>query len=308
MSLGIKAIGYYIPEKRSSNLDKRDKFNIDDSFLQNKIGTYYTARKDDEQETSDLCLNAFNNLCTTRQINKTEIECIIVVTQNPDGDGLPHTSAIVHSKLELNENCAAFDISLGCSGFVYGLSVLTSFMASNGFTNGILFTADPYSKIVDPEDKNTSLLFGDAATATLISNDAVFKPLHFKFGTKGSDGEALVSREGVLSMDGRAVFNFSATKVPVQIHALLNEIHYSLDDIDVWLFHQGSKYIVDTLTRKLSINPEKVPVNIYGIGNTVSSSIPLLLKDYIDKKEVKKILISGFGVGLSWSSSVLERI
>jgi len=307
-TVGITDIGVFIPEDLISNQDKKTLFDVDDNFLNSKIGIDFTSRKDSRDETSDLCVKAFANLQQKKKIAVADIKCVIVVTQNPDGDGLPHTSAIVHKKLGLSDNCAAFDVSLGCSGFVYGLSIIESFMSSNGMDCGLLFTCDPYSKIVNPEDKNTSLLFGDAATVTLITDNPVIQTLDFAFGTKGSEGEALVSTNRVLSMDGRAVFNFSATEVPVQIKKILQKNNLTLDTLDIVLLHQGSKYIVDTITRRLGLNAEKVPSNMKNMGNTVSSSIPLLLNQYLQDKSAQSILISGFGVGLSWASCLLQRI
>ncbi len=119
-------------------------------------------RKSPDQETSDLCVAAFQDLCAGRHIDVSKIDCIVVCTQNPDSDGIPHVSAIVHGKLGLSETCASFDISLGCSGYVYGLSLVSSFMEANDLRKGLFFTADPYSKIIDMNDKNTSLLLGTA--------------------------------------------------------------------------------------------------------------------------------------------------
>jgi 3-oxoacyl-[acyl-carrier-protein] synthase-3 len=306
--LGIADIGIYIPESKLSNQDKKSLFEIDDNFLNNKIGIEYTTRKNAGDETSDLCVKAFQNLQEKTGLDKTVIKCVIVVTQNPDGDGLPHTSAIVHSKLGLADDCAAFDISLGCSGFVYGLSVIESFMSANHIEAGLLFTCDPYSKIVNPQDKNTSLLFGDAASVTLINKEPRLKSLAFSFGTRGSESAALFSENRVLTMDGRAVFNFSAVEVPVQIRKILETNDLTLAEIDLFLLHQGSKYIIDTITKRLGIGAEKVPTNLKNIGNTVSSSIPLLLNEYLYDDTVKKILLSGFGVGLSWASGLLERV
>jgi 3-oxoacyl-[acyl-carrier-protein] synthase-3 len=239
---------------------------IDDNFLNNKIGIHFTAKKNLSDDTSDMCVNAYRNLEKKIKIQKEKIECLIVVTQNPDACGLPHTSAIVHGKLALENDCAAFDISLGCSGYVYALSIIKSFMESHNMSNGLLFTCDPYSKILNEEDKNTSLLFGDAATVTLISTYPKLIPKSFIFGTKGIEGNALVCMNHVLTMDGRAVFNFSATEVPIQINKLLLKNSLTVDEIDVFILHQGSKYILDTLKKRLGIEDSKVPTNIKKIG------------------------------------------
>lgn len=308
VNIGIADIASYIPDNFLSNTDRMSQFDIDEDFLKIKIGTSQVSRKFPDQDTSDLCVKAFEALEAKRAINREDVDCMIVVTQNPDGEGLPHTSSIVHGKLNLRDDCAVFDISLGCSGYVYGLSIVRSFMMANGFKCGLLFTSDPYSKIVDSDDKNTSLLFGDAATVTLLSVSPVLSLKKFSFATRGSEGDALKLNEGVLSMNGRAVFNFCATVVPKQITALINDNQLTFSDIDIFLVHQGSRFIVDTLSRKLKIESDKIPLAIEGQGNTVSSSIPLLLEKYIHRKEFSRFVISGFGVGLSWSTGLLERI
>ena len=161
----------------------------------------------------------------------------------------------------MSKNCACFDVSLGCSGYVYGLSVASGFMASNSFDNVVFVTADPYSKIVSKHDKNTSMLFGDAATATLIQNDIDKKGLSLKkamFGTDGSKRASLhVTERQTLEMNGREIFNFSATTVPEQIINLVKSLNYSLDDIDGFIFHHGSKFVVDTIAKKLDISKNR---------------------------------------------------
>lgn len=306
--IGICEIGVYIPEIRVSNSSKKEKFNIDDIFLEDKIGIKYTSKKSNIEDTSDMCKNAYHDLKNKIKFNKNDIKCIVVVTQNPDNDGIPHVSAILHKTLELNEDCAVFDISLGCSGYVYGLSIIESFMMTNEIYCGLLFTCDPYSKIVNVEDKNTSLLFGDAATVTLINTNPLFISVGYKFNTRGLEYNTLYSKNRELIMDGRAVFNFSATQVPKQIISLLNIFNYNINDIDLFLFHQGSKFIIDTLTKRLGINKAKIPFNIENFGNTVSSSIPILLSENLNNNNNKILLISGFGVGLSWASAIFKRI
>jgi 3-oxoacyl-[acyl-carrier-protein] synthase-3 len=306
--IGIQAIGTYIPAGRIDNRQRMAQFEIDEAFLQQKTGMLKLAVKAEDEETSDLCRKAFADLRNKTGLDADDVECIVVCTQNPDGCGLPHTSAIVHAKLGLPDTCAAFDISLGCSGFVYGLSVIQGFMQTNGFRKGVLFTADPYSKIVDQQDKNTSLLFGDGATATLISDSPVWRSGKFLFGSHGKDSSAIEigHDSGKLSMNGRAVFSFSATEVPKNITAMLVANDLAVENIDCFALHQGSRYIVDTLKKKLGIAEGKAPFVAAEYGNTVSSSIPLILSEI--NSEARQIVIAGFGVGLSWASTVLFRI
>ena len=306
---GIETVATYIPEGRMSNMDVIEKFNITEEFLDNKTGSRVLPIKTDSEDTSDLAVEAVKKLLQKTNLDLQKIEGLILCTQNPDGHGLPHTSAIVHGKLGLSSKCAAFDVSLGCSGYVYGISIAIAFAQANNLNNVVFITSDPYSKVVSPDDKNTRLLFGDAATATLLSRGQ--KRIIIKkalFATEGKSGDALKVREDrQLEMNGRAVFNFSATSVPSQINELLSEVKMSIEDIDYFLFHQGSKYILDTLKKRLCLPDEQVVTTISFTGNTVSSSIPILLNEVFEKNLVaNRILMSGFGVGLSYASAILE--
>lgn len=306
MNIGIKEIGSYIPTNYISITE--DLFDgLDKNFIETKLGFHSVTRKEDSHETSDLCVFAYKNLQKKINFKKEDIQCIILCTQNPDSNGLPHTSAIIHKKLEFNDNCATFDISLGCSGYVYGLSIIKSFMTANNFTNGLLFTCDPYSKVIDKHDKNTSILFGDAASVTLINNTPRYTFNDFSFGTNGSLGNAIQkNNNNILEMNGRAVFNFTATKVPESILQFLDNFNLTPSEIDLFILHQGSKFIVDTINKKLGICSDKSPFKSAPYGNTVSSSIPIILEEYLSSNN-SKILLSGFGVGLSWATTYLER-
>ena len=301
--IGIKELGYYIPENKRSNYSLKEKFQIDDSFIENRIGIKAVAFKEKDEEASGLCVKAYNNLQDKTGINIEIVDCIICVTQNPDFN-IPHTSAIIHGKLGANESCACFDISLGCSGYVYGISVIKNFMEGNNFKNGLLFTADPYSKNINPEDKNTFLLFGDAATVTWMAEDYTYEIAKTDFGTMGKDFEELICVDKI-AMNGRAIFNFAARKVPTSLKKTLKLNETSLKEIDLVIFHQGSKYIVDTLSGFLKLEADKVPFDIADYGNTISSSIPIILSKRMNERR-KKILITGFGVGLSWATTILK--
>ena len=308
--LGIKAIASYFPEQRVNNVDRAEETGKSVEFIVDKVGFTSLLRKNEEEETSDLCVQAFEALLAKKPgINREEIDCLIVVTQNPDGFGLPHTSAIVQHKLGLSENVAAFDVSLGCSGFVYALDVIQSFMSAQGMRHGLLFTADPYSKVIDPQDYNTELLFGDAAAVTYITENPVFVSRKSTYSTNGKLSHSIKvdASTRTLSMLGNNVFKFAVSKVPPQIEKCLEKNGLNKSDIDLYLLHQGSKYIIDNLVPILGVDADKVPFLAAETGNTVSSSIPLMLEQAMDTDE-KMILISGFGVGLSWATSVLERI
>lgn len=309
-AVGIRAIGTYLPEGRVDNMARIADFGKDAVFLEEKLGFKKLARKSADEEPSDLCVSAWEDLLRQVELKGEMIDCLIVCTQNPDAAGLPHTSAIVHAKLGFGTSVAAFDISLGCSGYVYGLSIISSFMEMNNLNNGLLFTADPYSKVLDPTDHNTELLFGDGATVTWVSQDMpCYRLGRSLFSTDGSGRGAiqLDKDERKIRMKGRSVFNFTMKVVPEQIRACLVENDCAVSDVDYFLLHQGSKYIVDNMAANLGFPVEKTPFMAAEYGNTISSSIPMMLKSVLGKQP-DRILISGFGVGLSWATSMLFRV
>lgn len=308
MSLGIKAIGSYIPDNAIDNIKQAECFGETEEFIRTKIGAVKLPRMGGSQDTSDLAVAAVTDLFSRNEdLDPTQIDALVVVTQNPDACGLPHTSALVQAKLGLPTTVAAFDISLGCSGYVYGLYTLKGFLEASGLKNGILVTVDPYSKIVDPEDRVTALLFGDAATATWIGEKPKLELGLVKYGTDGSGADNLIVVDNKLKMNGRQVFNFAAVKVPPQIKGLIDESSIELDDVDLFCIHQGSGAIVDAIARRFGDSSKLFVKSIEDTGNTVSSSVPLILKNYIDDSDVKNVIVSGFGVGLSWATALLKR-
>lgn len=302
--LGLNNIGIYICEERICNTTRKEKFNIDDNFIREKIGFLNLSKKSNTQSVLDLCLKAFDDLKNKTEVK--DIDCLVLVSQNQDIK-IPHTSALLHKELNLDQNCACFDIGLGCSGYVYALNIVLSFMKNNALNNALIFTCDPYSKIIDENDKNTALLFGDGASVSLINKDFLYQAKAFKFGTNAKLGSSISCQKDVLFMNGRGVFEFSATIIPKHIDAFLNEQNLSKDEIDKFIFHQGSKYIIDTLAKRLNISSAKAPFLASNYGNTVSSSIPILLSKELENKNNQNILLSGFGTGLSWASTILQR-
>lgn len=304
-SFGIAAIGSYLPEARQDNAQFANKFGFADDFLETKIGVVAPARKAASEETSDLCVKAFADLKTRVGREISDLDLIVVVTQNPDGSGLPHTSAIVHQKLDLPKQCFAFDVSLGCSGFVAALAIIKGYLAATGGRRAVLFTADPYSKVLDLEDKNTALIFADGAAATLIEETPNWRIGAFDFGTDGSKSAALsIMPNGKLSMNGRSVFDFCALNVPGSVDRALAANGLTKGDVQGYVLHPGSKYIVDTLCGRLKLPSIPFPAPY---GNTVSSSVPLILKN-MDPAKQRTLVISGFGVGLSWATTVLRSL
>ncbi len=301
----ITAIASYVPERAIQNNDRLQSFGVEKSFLEDKIGVEQTPSMEEGDDTSDMCAKAFIELSQKVQISALDIDVIVVCTQNPDLNGIPHTSAIVHKKIGAHRQCAAFDISLACSGYIYGLSIVTSFMQSSGMKKGLLFTCDPYSKIINEDDKNTCFLFGDAATVTLIENtDKGWSIGKSDWLTISDYHSAVHNNDGFFNMNGQAVLSVATRYTPISVSNVLNGS--SIQDIDLFLFHQGSKYLIEHLVSVLKLDPSLVPCDIRFTGNTVSSSIPLLLERHL-QGNARKILLCAIGAGLSVATSLIER-
>lgn len=306
-NLGIQDVAVYIPPTQVDNLAQGSRHDTDSDFVLEKIGARVLPRLGDEETVTMACKQAFARLLEKTTLDPSEIECIVVCTQNPDRGGIPHTSALVHAAINAPETSACFDVGLGCSGYVYCLQLVASFMQMQGMRKGLLFTCDPYSKILDADDKNTSLLFGDAATVTLISDKPKLVSNNVKFATRGDAAEALTKKNGNFFMNGRAVFNFALTDVPKQVSEVIECSGLAKEQIDLFLLHQGSKFMLENTIKRIGGIAERAPVDLELTGNTVSSSIPVLLEKYLGKENINTVLMSGFGVGLSWATAIYMK-
>lgn len=311
---GIELIETYLPNVIITADELASKLGFDPEFVSNKIGVKQLYIAEDQENTSDLAVQAMEKLLERNPLLRTEIDALVVCTQTPDFQ-LPQMSALIQSRCKLPRQMAAFDINLGCSGFAYGVSILESFLLRNGMNSGVLITAETYSKIINSKDRNTKPLFSDAASATLISRQGKVRFGKSKFGTNGDQFCALIVKrpsDGIrpeLFMDGRKIFEFVASTIPGEVRSACVANDVELDDIDYFVFHQASKFVLDTLAQKLGISDASRMINTIGqYGNTVSSSIPMALKDTLalyGKRDLK-LLISGFGVGLSWGTAVIS--
>jgi len=276
---------------------------------------------------SDLCQKAAELLMKTMDILPESIECILFVSQTPDYR-LPSTACLLQDKLSCSKDTLAFDINLGCSGFVYGLYVASSFIQGGGLNRVLLLCGDTQTKLCHHEDKNVSLILGDAGTATLIEKDPAAQPIYMKFMTDGSRYDKLIipaggfrqpstpeTREIIkqpdgglrskehLFMDGMEIFNFSVTDVVKTIQAYMDEMKINSEDFDYLILHQANKFMTDKIARKLKFASDKVPYSLEIYGNTACSSIPLTISHHFSLQPSllrKHCLLSGFGVGLSW--------
>jgi len=305
--IGIKHITSYIPADFIDNFEQGEKFGESRDYIINKIGAHRLPRKLNGQETSDLACCAIEKLLKECTLSQEKMQALVVVTQNGDGYGLPHTSAIVHKKLGLCQDVATFDVSLGCSGYVYGLAILKGFLQASGLKSGMLVTADPYSKIIDPTDRITTLLFGDAATATWLGEDALWDVGRPTFMTDSYRGCHLAVNKGKLQMNGWQIFNFAATNVPSHINKMLDAENLTAEDVDCFFVHQGTAAIVEAIAKKFPTVRERFILDLSTTGNTVSSSIPILLEKYYKEPSIKRVLLSGFGVGLSLATILLDK-
>jgi 3-oxoacyl-[acyl-carrier-protein] synthase III len=303
--IGIGSIAVSLPPARLETAVEAPRLGIEAARLEQRLGFRFLARKADVEDTSDLALSAMKELIS-QGLDPAAIDCLCVVTQNPDGGGIPPVSSIVHGRLNLPNKVAAFDLAHGCAGYVYGLAITKAFMEAQAFATGVLITADPYSKVVDPNDRQTALIFGDAATATILTEKCQWHIGRADFGTAGMHADALrVGPAGYLSMNGQRVARFCATAVPLSIRRALELNGLDLDEVDEILLHQASRYIVDTVGAALGAR-DKTPFYAADYGNVVSSSLPLALARHVPNS-VHRLVVSGFGVGLSWASTVLTR-
>jgi 3-oxoacyl-[acyl-carrier-protein] synthase-3 len=304
--LRIRSIGLYLPSKRESNLEKAERVGFERDFLERKLGVLQRSVMEPGETTSDLGIRAFKALARRSELPCDAIQLLVVVTQHPDFK-VPHTAAIIHNRLGLGKHCMTFDISQGCAGYTHAVTVITALMDHAKLDHGVLITSDPYSDKIADDDRDVSLLFGDAATATYFSRSGSgYRLLDSNFGTVPESYRCLMFRDH-LEMDGGAVFKHAVREVPPSIESLLRRNDFDVADIDLFLLHQASKYLVEYVSRKMGVPPEKAPFEAGQYGNTVSSSIPLMLQKHVDAGEIERIVLSGFGVGFTFGNNLLQQ-
>lgn len=286
--------------------------------LADKIGIYSRPIAAPGQYTSDLARAATEALLAQAAMPSESIGALLVCTQTPD-HLIPGVSSRLHGQLGFPTECFVLDINQGCSGFVVGSQVIANWLRTSG-GNGILVNADTYSKLIRRDDLTTRALFGDAAAATLYSTQR--KGLHIVDCRSYADGSgydafiahgsALRSDAGLragICMDGPGILNFALRKVPEAITLTLDAQNLRLDQLRMVLFHQANSFMVGQLARKLKLTVEQVPQNCMNLGNTVSASIPLLLKEQMGNLRFGDLVLAvGFGVGLSWGVTLLEYV
>lgn len=328
MKAYIKAISYYLPEIIQTNEDLVKEFpEWSAEKVAKKLGISQRHIATENETSGDLAFKAAQKLISENNIAPNSIDFILLCTQSPDYF-LPTTACILQNKLGVSKNSGALDFNLGCSGYIYGLSLAKGLIVSGTAKNILLVTAETYSKFIHPKDKINRTIFGDAASATLISTDGFAEILNFTLGTDGSGAEQLIVKSGGmrnpsrsniidydeannpvsddhLFMNGSEIFNFTLDVVPVMISKVLIANNLQKSDINHYVFHQANMYMLNLLRKKLEIDTEKFIIYMDKVGNTVSSTIPIALTESIDNLN-GNVLLSGFGVGLSWGTTVLK--
>ena len=330
MEAYIKAIAYYLPEKVVTNeqlVEEFPEWSVDK--IAKKVGINERHIAADDETAGDMAFKAAEKLIVENGIDKSTIDFVLLCTQSPDYF-LPSTSCIIQHKLGLSTKCGAFDFNLGCSGYEYGLAMAKSLIVSGMAKNVLLLTAETYNKHIHPKDKGNRTIFGDGASASLITKEGFARIGEFVLGTDGSGYDRLIHKTGAmrhyerlndfhedengnplssdhLFMDGKAIFDFTSDVVPPMIEETLQKNNLTSDDVDLYVFHQANKYMINYLRKMMEIDKDKFYVFMETVGNTVSSTIPIALCEAQKEGRLHgNIVLAGFGVGLSYGAVVIK--
>ena len=332
-NVGIMGLAAAVPKRIINNYDYTDNFTIDEvKQVVEKTGVYQRRFADEGTCSSDLCFAAAERLIIDNEIQRSEIDLLVFVSQTPDYR-MPATSVLLQNRLGLEHNTIAFDLNLGCSGFIYGLSIVYSMMERSGLRKALLLDGETRSRIYSPKDRKTAFLFGDAGVAALIERNPCFGMSYFSLNSDGSKEDLIKMKAGGYRfptshetmkervvddygnirsdehgyMDGGDVFTFVIKEVPADIRKVFELSGSSFADTDYFVFHQANSFINSYLLKKLKIDPSKAPSTVGKFGNTSSVSIPLtMVTELQGKLDNSKVLMSGFGVGMTWASCIVN--
>jgi 3-oxoacyl-[acyl-carrier-protein] synthase-3 len=314
----ISFIDYYVPESLVNNQEIVSVMpGWTEDKIYSKIGIKYRHRSEQNQTSLDLATSACLKIAD--KVDLSKVESLILCTQSPEYL-LPTGACILQQRIGLNSNTMCFDFNLGCSGYVYGLAIAKGLIQSNIIKNCLLVTADTYTKYLDQNDGSNRAIFGDGASATYLESSLENQIFNFVFGTDGSGSNNLIVRGGAtkeiqniaptLYMNGAEIFNFTNYSVPILVSNTLKENGMEMEDIDYFVFHQANMYMLEHLRKKIGIPKEKFIVDMENFGNTVSTTIPIVLANKINllvnQLVNKKIMLVGFGVGYSWGAVIIK--
>ena len=300
-----------------------------------KVGVVERRFVDDKTCASDLCYTAAEKLITDNRIEKSEIDLLVFLSQTPDYR-MPATSILLQDRLGLPMSTMAFDISLGCSGFISALSIVYAMMQNQGFHKALLLDGETRSKVYSRKDRREAFIFGDAGVAALIERDDKFGESHFSLNSDGSRGELIMIKGGGYRnmssvetlkekivdeygnirtdengyMNGADVFNFVIVEVPKDIKRLMSASGEDIQHMDYYVFHQANAFINNYIAKKMKLDKERIPWTIQKYGNTSSVSVPLtIVSELKDKMEgTKKLMLSAFGVGMAWATAIIPFV
>lgn len=325
-SIVIKGTGKYVPEKTVTNDDLSKIVDTSDEWIFGRSGIKRRRIAADGETTSDMALKASKAAIESAGLTPHDIDLVIVTTVNPDML-FPSTACILQAKLGIRNNIPCFDLEAACSGFVYGMEVATSMMASGRYKNALVVSSEKMSSMLDWKDRSTCVLFGDGSGAVVLaaSGEENAGILGNVLGADGSDtamlcmpagGSAMppserTVREGLhyLKMDGREVFKHAVRIMQEKALEVLDLCGVSAEDVSLLIPHQANTRIIETVAKRLKIPSEKVYVNIENYGNTSSASIPIALDEVVRGGKVKKgdlVLLVAFGAGLTWGATLIR--
>ena len=326
----IKHVAYYLPETVVTNeaiVKDFPEWSVEK--ITEKVGVNQRHVSAPGETATDLAEKAAVRLFEENNIDPASIDFILLCTQSPDYF-LPSSSCLLQTRLGLRQDVGAFDFNLGCSGYIYGLAVAKGLILAGVANNVLLLTAETYNKYLHPKDKGNRTIFGDGASATLVSDDGVAEILDFALGTNGKGANNLIVKSGAsrlpeqqndltfdkngnpvssdyLFMNGAQIFAFTQRNVPQVINEVLEKNHLAKEDIDLFILHQANRYMLDFLRKKMGIPEENFYIHMENVGNTVSSSVPIcLVEAHKDNSLRGNVLLCGFGVGYSWGAVVVK--
>lgn len=328
-NVAIGAIAASVPKRVERNRDYEYVAPAERELLVKTTGIEERRIAAPDQTASDLCLAAARSILDVRSIRPEDIGLLVYVSQSNDYY-LPATAALLQQRLGLLKSTIAFDVGLGCSGYVYGLAIAASLMRTCGLKNALLLAGDISTATVSAEDKSAYPLFGDAGSATLLEQSENDAPWRFNLMTDGSGADAIMIPDGFgrnkpseasfvyeefspgirrnrlqLALKGNEIFSFATREVPASISSLLENYQLGIDDVDCFIMHQANKLMNETIRKKLNIPGEKTLYSLRQFANTSSASIPLTLvtnRSQLAQDKPLGLLLSGFGVGLSWGN------
>ena len=319
----IKGIGYAIPSKVVTNTDLTKIFDTSDEWIYSRTGIKERRLFESDAEAFDLLGKACKQAIANAEIDPNDIDIIIAATSMPV-QLMPMTSCVAQKLLGITSNIPAFDISVACSGFVYGLSVVNSYIRSGMYKNVLLITMDNCSRYLDWSDRRTSILFGDGVGAVVVSAGNENDILAIDIKADGNVGEYItmpVQKSNCpfvdntptpqfLDMKGQDVYKFVANIIPNYItDEILSKNNIDVDEIDYLILHQANQRIIKAVQERLDYSDDKVIMNIEKLGNTSASSIVIALGEALREGKVKtpsKAIICGFGAGMCWGGGVIR--